>query len=85
MRILRWMCGVTGLNRIKNEYARECLRVTNKSRKKKREFIGHFGHVVRTRIITRSSLEDKWNKSKVGEEVGQKRNGWRLLGKIWVA
>lgn len=34
-RILKWMCGVTGLNRIGNEYARECvLGVTNKSGKK---------------------------------------------------
>lgn len=39
MRIFKYMCGMTGLNKIKNEYVRRCLGVMNTSEEKEKRVI----------------------------------------------
>lgn len=45
MRILRWLYGMTRLDRIRNEYVRESLGVTNIVGKMGENRLSWFGHV----------------------------------------
>lgn len=45
MRMGRWMCDVTQMDRIRNEYIKGSLGVTNIAKKMKQNSLRWFGHV----------------------------------------
>ena len=47
MRMLRWMTGVTKLDRIRNDFVRGTTKVTEVSRKIQEKRLNWFGHVMR--------------------------------------
>ena len=47
MRILRWMCGVTPKDNIRNEHIRGSTRVTQASKKITRGRLSWYGHLLR--------------------------------------
>ncbi|KAJ0588661.1 hypothetical protein HanIR_Chr04g0177261 [Helianthus annuus] len=52
MRMLRWMCGLTRIDTIRNEVFRERLRVASISSKIKEGSLRWFGHVKRRLTTT---------------------------------
>ena len=65
MRMLRWMCGVTKLDRIRNERIRGTTKVGEISKKVQESRLKWYGHVLRR--------EDEY--------VGKRVMGWRCRGK----
>lgn len=55
VRILRWMCGVTRMDFIKNTFIRRSLRVINIVGTKKESRLRRFRYIGRTFIIVRWS------------------------------
>ena len=47
MRMLRWMCGVTGKDKIRNEHIRGTTRVAQASKKITERRFNWYGHVMR--------------------------------------
>ena len=47
MRMLRWMCGVTKLDKIRNERIRGTTKVGEKTKKAQERILKWYGHVVR--------------------------------------
>jgi hypothetical protein len=47
MRILKWMCGMTRMHRIRNEYIRGSLKVAPVSEKMRSNRLAWYGHVMR--------------------------------------
>ena len=79
MRMLRWMCGVTKLNRIRNERIRGTTKVGEISKKVQESRLTWYGHVLRR--------EDECIGKRVMrmEVPGKRRRGrpkWELLDSI---
>ena len=47
MKMLRWMCGVTRMDRVKNEHVRGSVKVSEVSRKVQEARLRWYGHLVR--------------------------------------
>ena len=47
MKMLRWMCGVTRLDRIKNDYIRDTVKVAEVTKKMQERRLQWYGHVMR--------------------------------------
>jgi hypothetical protein len=47
MRMLRWVCGVTRMDRIRNEYIRGSLKVAPVTKKIRSNRLAWYGHVIR--------------------------------------
>lgn len=52
MRTLKWMCGMTKLDKIKNKYITESLRVTNVAGKTNEYRLKWIGDILRENIMT---------------------------------
>ncbi|KAD3640381.1 hypothetical protein E3N88_29604 [Mikania micrantha] len=77
MRMLRWMCGHTRLDRIRNEVFRERLQVANISDKVREGRLRWFGHVRR-----RSQLAPDLAALHLSEDMIYDRSQWRRRIKI---
>ena len=47
MKMLRWTCGVTKMDRVRNEHIRGSIKVTELSKKMQERRLQWFGHVMR--------------------------------------
>ena len=47
MKMLRWMCGVTRMDRVKNEHVRGSVKVNEVSQKVQEARLGWYGHLMR--------------------------------------
>ena len=47
MKMLRWMCGVTRMDRVKNEHVRGSVKVSEASRKVQEARLRWYGHLLR--------------------------------------
>ena len=61
MRMLRWMCGHTRLDRMRNEVFRERLGVASISEKMKEGRLRWFGHVKRRQVTTPVRVMETFN------------------------
>ncbi|KAJ8704761.1 hypothetical protein PYW08_012081 [Mythimna loreyi] len=76
MRMLRWMCGVTRMDKVRNEYIRESLKVAPETEKLKGNRLSWYGHVKR---------RDEKHVTKKAMRINV--DGWRGRGrpkKIWM-
>ena len=78
MRMLRWMCGKTRIDKIRNEHFREHLGVATIGDKIRETCLRWFGHVQRRPATTpvRRNLAMKVDGHQ-GKGVGQRGRGWR--------
>ena len=77
MRMLRWMCGVTRKDKIRNEHIRGTTKVVQASRKITERRLKWYGHVMRMEedhVVRRSSDDE----SDTGERKrGRPKTRWK--------
>ena len=70
MRMLRWMCGVTRKDKIRNEHIRGTTRVAQASKKITERRLNWYGHVMRRdgehilRKVLRADIPGKWKRGR---------------------
>ena len=69
MRMLRWMCGVTRRDKIRNEHIRGTTRVAQASKKTTEKRLKWYGHVRRMK-------EEHIVRRKLDVDIGKRRRGW---------
>ena len=76
MRMLRWMCGVTRMDKVRNEYLRGSLKVAHVTEKLRGRRLRWYGHVMRRdeSYVTKRMLNCKIDGYKC--KGRQKRDGW---------
>ena len=80
--MLRWMCGVTKLDKIRNERIRGTIKVEKISKKVQERRLHWYGHVMRRDEEYVGKRLWRW-KCQVGEiEEGRGEDGWTALRMI---
>ena len=76
MRMLRWMCGHTRKDRLRNEVIREKVRVAPIEDKMMENRLRWFGHVRRRPTHATVRRLEEWGKEKIGRGRGRPKQTW---------